>query len=81
MFVGKIKSFYYMSWTPTKEELEELGFKYWNVRCTLQIDKEPFDVELSYWWWFFIQIWDENRKLYPRSLSDLKTIISSFTPN
>ena len=67
--------------TPTKEQLEELGFKYWNVRCQLQIDKPPFDIWLSYWWGFFIQIWDENRKVYPQSIEDIQTLIRLLSPN
>ena len=66
--------------TPTKEELEELGFKKDKDTFFYKITEEDF---ILYWRdeIFILTIWFWIKSIYPRSLSDLKTIIEMFKPN
>lgn len=82
--------------TPTKQELEELGFIkknyyfYYFIQSVEQSTFYGWPVELRCYQelWFQLRIQSDSDHsdiieidIYPRSLSDLKTIISSFTPN
>ena len=73
-----------MTYTPTKEELEEMGFKTNDSGSTyINIDSEKYisyEREL-----FTLVIWEELEHtasdIYPRSLDHLRQIILAFTPN
>ena len=70
--------------TPTKEELEELGFKQWDDVYILE--HRTFQVEVFNWWIsvsHFV-LWRKEWKslpVYPQSLEDLKTLIRLLTPS
>ena len=82
-------------YTPTKEELEELEFEVIHPECFYVYECRDFSKEEldSYVWIQFSNYkkprwsisygcWDiYTRNFYPRSLSDLKTIIEMFKPN
>ena len=77
-----------MSFTPTKQELEELGFEWDEMWCAKFITPITFITYTKNTWLLWtkpIQImWEQDnrfRNFYPRSLSDLKTIIEVFNPN
>lgn len=74
--------------TPTHQQLEELWFErnyLWiyelygdeTKQTTLLYFNHPDDK----FNWYFPSFYVNNISFYPRSLSDLKTIIESFNPN
>ena len=81
-----------MSWTPTKEELKELWFEITTIetneksiwRANLSITHETFWNLLDINYTESFQIKHKTSSwfcIYPRSLSDIETLIRMFKPN
>lgn len=64
-----------MTYTPTKEELEELGFIEWFENKVLRTHSGNIYYEYLYDKWLFGQ-----KMIYPQSLEDIKTLIKLLTP-
>lgn len=77
-----------MTYTPTKEELEELGFiQTWLPSNKVYILPEGEDTTLLYYNhpddmfpWYMPSFYVNNVIFYPRSREHLQSIILSFTP-
>ena len=83
-------------YTPTKTELEELGFEKWYTmidwipyKKTIYLDesyKDKICIHTSNKWWFSLSqdYWccshSFSVEIYPRSLDHLKQIILAFNP-
>lgn len=72
-----------MSFTPTKEHLEELGFtnnpEFPSIYTRNNEDSERFSNKITYSFVTrYFYIWDSF--LYPQSIEDIQTLIKLLTP-
>ncbi len=77
-----------MTYTPTKEELEELGFEQLDTKTYIIFKDEKKDSAFLYYnhpddmpHWYRTSFHVNNIHFYPSSLDDLKTLIRILTPH